>query len=196
MTEKNNPMNVSPTEAEEALAAIQNMTQKTRHSIAKSGAYIFLIVTGVIWLFGFLSTQFLPMSTLGYIWTALGLLGGTVSVILGVRSGKQVHLSAAAATGKRIGIFWLLLGLFCVATIAVVRPEDGKQLTMVIVLFVMIGQLATSLLLSVGPSWWVLPITALALVGYFLFPGIYYLWMAVLGGGGMVALGLYIRMRW
>ena len=29
-------MNVSPNEAEEALAAIQKMTQKTRHSIASA----------------------------------------------------------------------------------------------------------------------------------------------------------------
>ena len=47
-------MNISPNEAEEALAAIQKMTQKTRHSIASSGAYIFLIITGIIWLVGFL----------------------------------------------------------------------------------------------------------------------------------------------
>ena len=53
-------MNLSPDEAEEALAAIQKMTQKTRQSIASSGAYIFLIFTGIIWLVGFVSTQFLP----------------------------------------------------------------------------------------------------------------------------------------
>jgi hypothetical protein len=29
-----------------------------------------------------------------------------------------------------------------------------------------------------------------------LLPGIFYLWMAILGGGGMIALGLYIRARW
>jgi hypothetical protein len=34
------------------------------------------------------------------------------------------------------------------------------------------------------------------LIGYFLLPGIFYLWMAVLGGGGMIALGLHIRSRW
>jgi hypothetical protein len=39
-------------------------------------------------------------------------------------------------------------------------------------------------------------ITALALVGYFLLPGIFNLWMAILGGGGMIVLGLYIRSRW
>ena len=56
--------------------------------------------------------------------------------------------------------------------------------------------LAMGLLFSFSSVWWALPITALALAGYFLLPGIFYLWMAILGGGGMIALGLYIRFRW
>jgi hypothetical protein len=67
---------------------------------------------------------------------------------------------------------------------------------MYIILFVMTGWVAMSLLLSFGSVWPGLIITALALIGYFLLPGIFYLWMAVLGGGGMIALGLYIRSRW
>ena len=34
------------------------------------------------------------------------------------------------------------------------------------------------------------------LVGYFLVPAWFYLWMALLGGGVMIVLGLYIRRRW
>jgi hypothetical protein len=41
-------MKVSPSEAEDALASVQDMMQKTRHSIAASGAYISLIVTGIV----------------------------------------------------------------------------------------------------------------------------------------------------
>jgi len=52
------------------------------------------------------------------------------------------------------------------------------------------------LTLSFSATWWTLPITALALVGYFLLPGFFYLWMAILGGGGMIPLALYIRARW
>ncbi len=67
---------------------------------------------------------------------------------------------------------------------------------MYIIMFVMTGWAAMSLLLSFAPVWPGLIIMALALIGYFLLPGIFYLWMAVLGGGGMIALGLYIRSRW
>ena len=48
-------MNVSPSEAQEALAAIQAMVQKTRRFISSSGAYAFFIIWGAVWLVGFLA---------------------------------------------------------------------------------------------------------------------------------------------
>ena len=195
MIEKSNPMNISSTEAEEELAAIQRMMQKTRHSIASGGTYITLIVTGIIWLFGFLCTQFVPEIS-GYVWTVGSILGTILGTVLGFRMGKRVRSPSTVPMAKRIGLFWLFLILYGVTTIAIVRPTDGKQATIFIILFIMLGQLSMGLLLSFSSTWWALPITALALVGYFLFPGIFYLWMGVLGGGGMIALGLYIRSRW
>jgi len=184
-------MNISPNEAEEALAATQIMMQKTRHSIAGGGTYITLIVTGIVWLVGFLSTQFLPEIS-GYVWTVGSILG----TVLGFRMGKRVRSPSTAPTAKRIGLFWLFLVFYGIVTIAVARPTDGKQATILIVLFIMVGQLAMGLLFSFSSVWWTLPITALALIGYFLLPGIFYLWMGVLGGGGMIVIALYIRSRW
>ena len=189
-------MNISPSEAEEALAAVQRTMQKTRHSFASSGAYIFLIITGIIWLVGFLSTQFLSGQIVAYIWTGMSILGSAVGVLLGTRRSRRVRSPSANATAKRAGIFWLCLILYGIAAIAIARPTDGKQVTMFIILFTMVGQLAMGLLLSFRSVWWALPVTALALIGYFVLPGIFYLWMGVLGGGGMIALALYIRSRW
>jgi hypothetical protein len=189
-------MNVSPTEAEEALAAIQAMMKKTRRAISSSGAYIFLIVWGTVWLVGFLCAQFLPYQISGYVWTGLDILGSIVSVIVGIRMGRGVRSPSSNTSGKRIGIFWFLLFLYAVAAIGVAWPADGKQLAMFIILFVMVGWVAMGLLLSFASVQTGLVITALALIGYFFLPGIFYLWMAVLGGGGMIALGLYIRSRW
>jgi len=196
MTEKGNPMNISPNEAEEELAAIQRMAQKSRHSIAGGGTSINLILTGIIWLVGFICTQFLTGAIVGYIWTGLSILGTILGTVLGFRMGKRVRSPSTVPMVKRIGLFWLLLVFYGIATIAVARPTDGKQATVFVILFIMLGQLAMGLLFSFSSVWWALPITALALVGYFLLPGIFYLWMAVLGGGGMIALGLYIRYRW
>jgi hypothetical protein len=189
-------MNISPTEAEEALAAIQTMMTKTRQAISSSGAYLFLILWGIIWLLGFLGSQFLPTDIGGYAWIVLDILGGILSAVLGIRMGRVVRSSSPSTSGKRIAFFWLLLFFYCVAAVAVSWPADGKQLSMYIILFVMVGWMAMGLLLSFASIWPGVIITALALIGYFLLPGIFYLWMAVLGGGGMISLGLYIRSRW
>ncbi len=189
-------MNISPDEAEEALAAIQKVMQKTRHSIAKSGAYIFLIVTGAVWLTGFLATQFLTGAIVAYIWLGASLLGSAVATFFGIRSGPRVRGPSMNVSARRAITFWLLLVLYAVSAIAIARPTDGKQVTMFIVLFIMIGQLSMGLLLSFSSVWWALPITALALAGYFLLPNIFYLWMGLLVGGGMIILGLYIHSRW
>jgi hypothetical protein len=189
-------MELSPTEAEEALISIQTMIRKTRRAISSSGAYLFLIVWGVVWLLGFTSSQFLTGSTVGYIWAALDTLGGILSAIIGIRMKKGVRSPSSTLSGKRIGLFWLLLWLYCSAAIAIIWPPDVKQLAMLIILFVMVGWIAMSLLLSMMSTWWGLAFTALALVGYFLLPNFFFLWMAVLGGGGMIALGLHIRSRW
>ncbi len=189
-------MNISPSEAEEALAAIQKMTRRTRHTISSSGAYIFLIYTGMIWLVGFLANQFLPGSQAVYVWAAVSILGSVLSIATGMRVSKRVQGPLTGMYGKRIGLFWLLLALFCCAVIAVIQPIDAKQLTLVIILFVLVGQSAMSLVFSFAYGWWAIPIGALALAGYFLMPGYFYLWMAVLVGGPMILLGLFIRWRW
>jgi hypothetical protein len=189
-------MNISPSEAEEALAAIQMMAKKTRQSIASGGTYVTLIVTGIVWLVGFTCTQFLPGDIVGYIWTGLAIFGGILGTVWGFRLGKRFRSPLMAATAKRVGLFWLFLIFYAIAMIAIAWPLDGKQLTVLIVLFALIGHLSMGLLLSFAAVWWPLPISALAVAGYFLLPDMFYLWMAILGGGGMIALGLYIRYRW
>ena len=48
MDKKINSGHLSTSEAEEALAAIHKVSQKTRQSIASGGTYITLIVTGIV----------------------------------------------------------------------------------------------------------------------------------------------------
>jgi hypothetical protein len=189
-------MDITPTEAEEALTAIQTMVRKTRRAISKSGAYAFLIVWGFVWLFGFLCSHFIQDDTIGYIWLGLDIIGGVLSAIIGIRMNLGIRSPSASASGKRIAWFWLILFLYCVTTIGVVWPIEGKELAMFIILFCMIGWMAMGLLLSFASIWWGLAITVLSLIGYFFLADIFYLWMAFLGGGGMIALGIYIRNRW
>jgi hypothetical protein len=189
-------MNVTPTEAEEALQVIQVIMRKTRRAVSNSGAYIFLILWGFVWLFGFLGSQFLSAETASRLWIVLDILGGILSIFFGYRIGRGVRDSMSSTSARRIGIFWLLLFLYTFLSIQIVWPMDGRQMAMFIVLFLSVGWIAMGLLLSFVSFWWGLALTALALTGYFLLPDFFYLWMALLGGGGMIVLGLYIRYRW
>jgi len=189
-------MNISPSEAEEALAAIQIMTQKTRYSIASGSAYISLIITGVVWLIGFTATQFLTAPLLVWIWIVTSIVGSALATFIGIRAGKRVRIASSAVAGKRIATFWVLLILFAAAIVAVAHPTDGKQITLLIILLAMIGQMGMGLLLSFSATWWTVPGAAVALIGYFFALDWFFLWMGLLGGGTMIILGLYIRLRW
>jgi hypothetical protein len=189
-------MNVSPHEAEEALLSIQQMTQRTRRSIANSGVDLYLIATGAVWLTGFLATQFLAGPLVAVIWVAASVLGGLAATLTGMRRSARMRVPSASLNARRAGIFWLLLILYAAAIIWVAQPLDGRQQTLIVVLFMMLGQLSMGMLLSYRSLWWALPLSALGVIGYYGLPDIFYLWMGVLVGGSMIGLGLYIRLRW
>jgi hypothetical protein len=189
-------MNVSPTEAREALAAIQEMERKTRHSLSGDISYVTLIITGIVWMIGFTCSQFLPQEIIGYIWVTLSIVGTAVGNIIGLHRGKRIQSPLTIPTAKRIGIFWLLLVLLCVTTLFIAEPIDGKQATIHIILFILFGHTSMGMIVSFSETWWPLPIAVLSIIGYYLVPDIFYLWIAILGGGGMIALGLQIRAKW
>jgi hypothetical protein len=189
-------MDISPNEAEEALDAIQVISQKTRYTIASSGVDISLIITGLVWMFGFTASQLLQEQIAVYIWISASIIGAILGTVLSIRKGRRVRSTSALITAKRIGTVWLLLAIYCLAALAVTWPLDGQQVTVLIVLFILVGWMAMGLLLSVYSVWPGIIIFALVIIGYFFVMDYFYLWMAILGGGGLIAMGLYIRYRW
>ncbi|MCU0522771.1 MAG: hypothetical protein MUF84_19045 [Anaerolineae bacterium] len=189
-------MNISPDEAEEELAAIRAMVGRTRASIAGSGTSINLIVTGIVWLVGYTATQFLAQPAVIAVWIVAAVLGSIVASILGARVAKRVRTPLAGVRARQIALLWAVLVVYCAAAIAITWPLEGRQMTTLIILFVMVGQLAMGLLLSFATVWWTLPVSALVLAVHFLLPDLYYLGMGILVGGAMIVLGLYIRSRW
>jgi hypothetical protein len=189
-------MQITTNEAEESLAAINSMMQKMRRTAANGGAHYFLILWGVIWFFGFLGSHFFTANIGGYIWGALDILGGFGSWLIGMLLNRRVRNTSVSIPGRRIGLFWLALFVYCMLTIWIALPLNGKQVAMFFVLFAMLGWIAMGFLLSLSVVKLALLITAVAFAGYFLFPEIFYMWMALLGGGTMIGCGLYIRFRW
>lgn len=189
-------MQVNANEAGEALSTIQAVAQKMRRAAADGNAHYFLILWGIVWFFGFLCSQFLPNKTAGIIWLGLDILGALGSWWFGQFRSRPVRTPGDAAAGRRIGLFWLTLFAYCPLTVWIAWPLNGKQLAMFIIIFVMIGWLAMSFLMSYFAVRLALFVTALAFGSYFLLPGYFYLCMALAGGGTMIGSGLYIRSKW
>lgn len=189
-------MNITPSEAEQALAAIQNMAQRTRRSIASSGAYISLIVTGATWLTGFVCTQFLTGPILLYLWIGLSVIGSSLASVLGRRASAHIHNPLAGATARQIMLAWLALLACCLALLVIAWPLEARQLTALIILFVLTGWMVTGQMLSFTSILPGLSLIALVLGCYFFLPGFFYFGMGILVGGGMIVFGIIIRARW
>lgn len=94
-------MDLTPEEAQASLAAVQQMTRQTQKALYRDAGY-FPIIWGLVWLGGFLSSQFLQTAAVITLWVVLIMLGGIASGIIGARLGKRVR----SKTEARVGIFF------------------------------------------------------------------------------------------
>ncbi len=186
-------MNISPAEAQEALAVIQQTTIKTRKGYGYNGYY--LMIWGGVWFAGFLVSQFLQSkpAVVGWTWGGLVLVAWVSCAVLGINQARDVR----SQNGQQIGLFFLALFAFAVLWFIILAPQNTKQGVMFFVSVVMFGGVVAGILnrnlLSVIGS---LFATAFAIAGYYLLPGYFYLWEAIFGGLAMLISGLALRLRW
>jgi len=191
-------MNVTPEGAQEALAAIQQTTVKTRRGLAQ---YAYQqIVWGLLWFVGFLVSQFVQPSILNWVWIAVPIVGAIGSAIVGISQGRRMRVtpdSRLAFISSRVGIFFPILYVFGVMWFVIFQPLNSLQIalfwiTLVMFSYVVAGAwLRMSLLIGIGVG-----VTVMSLLGYYLLPGYFYLWSALFAGGTLLGSGIYILLRW
>ena len=163
-------------EAHESLEIVRQATELTRQAVARAGTGYMLIIWGIVWLVG------------GYLWLVLDVFGivGTAVVILKSRS--QVR----STHGKKIGIFWLILFVYGALIFWIAGPIQGDNYLLFITILVSFGYVVMGLWFSPPLLYIGLSITALALVGWQLIPAYLGAWLALVGGGGLIASGIFI----
>ncbi len=191
-------MNVTPEEAQEALAAIQQTTVKTRRGLAY---YAYQqILWGLLWLVGFLVSQFVQPAMLNWVWIALPILGVIGSALMGISQGRRMRVtpdSRLAFISSRVGIFFGSLYGFGIVWFVIFQPLNSLQIALFWITLVMFGYIVAgawlriSLLIGIGVG-----VTVMSLLGYYLLPGYFYLWSAVFAGGTLLGSGIYILLRW
>lgn len=192
MTATRTPL--TPEEAREALAAIEATTRKMRRMVAYGGMPYYLIIWGLVWVFGFSISHFAANSAMvGWAWLALDLLGLLSTFYVSFRIARTINYPQ----GAMVGWLWIVLLFYAALIVYFAQPRTVEQIGLLFSLFAMLGYVLTGILFrSRFMAYLGLTVTLFILIGYLFLSGFYYLWMAVLGGGSLVAAGVYILWAW
>ena len=196
---------ISPEEARASLAEIDRIILLTRQSIARTGSAPIVIMWGVIWIIGYSATQFFPRNS-GPFWAILTTLGIAGSALLGRAARNQ---TIRGTYGSRIGLSWLVLFAFAVIWVLVLGPADlawahqvhvtellNRKIAAFWATVPMFAYVIMGLWLDRFFLWLGCLVTVATLFGYYAIHDYFFLWMAVVGGGSLIAGGLFIRKSW
>lgn len=181
-------MNISKREAQESLNEIESVISQIRRDIAHGNNSYLLIMWGFIWMIGFSGTQFFPKQA-GWFWLVLDLIAGMASWMIMRKSAHQ------RPNGRRVGLAWLILFGYILLWAALIHPDGVKGMAFFSTL-PMCGYVICGLWLGRFWIWLGLIVTALTLLGLFLLPAWFALWLAITGGGSLIISGLFIRKFW
>ena len=182
---------MDPEEARQSLEVVRQAMNQTRQAMARSGTGYLFIIWGAVWFLGFLGSQLLGTAA-GYSLLALDVLGGMATVVVVVRSARRFR----SQTGWRMGAFWLLLMAYGGILLWVIWPLSGDRFMLFITVLVALGYALVGLLFSPQLLCAGLGVTVLAILGWLLLPVYLGYWMAILGGGGIIGLGVFILRAW
>ena len=180
-----------PITRDEAAGALNDITQTERRSgeiYGYSKAAPHLILWGVIWVAGYSLSWTHPEWTLTWpVLTVIGCIGSFWTASHGRRDSDRPSDWRFLAT-------FVAIFLFIAALFAVMPPRTNAQAgaffpILVALLYSLVGIWARGLRMIVTG----VALAALTLVGFFYLPQYFLLWMAVVGGGGLILGGLWLR---
>jgi len=186
-------MNISRTEAETALSDIEQAAAAVCVQRSYRVAAPILILWGVIWVFGYAGMGILTGAHWSLLWIPLDLIGivGTLFVVRRSRGGasaRRTRAQSGFSPWHALAILLMLVGTFVMfgpsqpaAYIAYPGLLCGFS-------YMMFGIMRMPRLAWIGAA-----MGALTLLGFFLAKDILSYWMAVVGGGGLILGGLWLR---
>ena len=180
-----------PLTSNEAAQTLRDITQTERRSANAYGyntASPHLMLWGVIWMIGYGIDYARPQWSA--VWVPLVVIGSVGSFWIGWR----MRLGTARRSDWRHGATALAVVLFVSALFALIPPRTGLQAAaffplLVALFYALIGiWLKAPRMLMLGAA-----VAALTLFGFFELPALFAIWMAVVGGGGLLLGGVWLR---
>jgi hypothetical protein len=181
-------MPISRNEAADALRAISKteLVSSSAYRYARAAPQLFW--WGAIWFVGYGVTY--VKAEWSAVWIPLVIVGSFGSGWIDARARR----AAEKRDWRRSAAIWVAILFFLGALFAILPPLGGSRLG---AFFPILGGFAYTLLgiwhrgirlLVTGVA-----ITALTLLGFFWFPDYFALWMAIIGGGGLMLGGVWLR---
>jgi hypothetical protein len=190
-------MSISPQEASAALDSIHEASASVRHRRAHHHAAPFLILWGCVWAVCNTVSQFWPTGA-GKVWLVANVLGTACTVWLTINiSIKSRRDSTSPAEARAIGRSFAMLGttMICyfIAMFLVLPPLTGRETGAFISLFWTLAYMAAGA--WVGTRLFTTGfVGTIGIVLSYLYAGPYYaLALAIMGGGTLIAGGLWMR---
>jgi hypothetical protein len=187
-------MNISRQEASAALDSIHEAGAAVNQRRLYASVAPFLILWGLVWAVCNGVSQFWPQWA-AYAWIAGNVTGAAATVWLSVAIARCERLSGAEgrARGRRFGVLGMTIICYYVAMFVVLSPLTGRRIGAFISLFWTLAYMAAG-------AWIGMRLSTIGLIGTigivlsYLYAGHYFpLAMAVVGGGTLIAGGLWLR---
>jgi len=197
--------------AQDALKDAEVFEQRGKRLAWYKGADILFYLWGGVWFLGFLSCHFIPRwlhggkATGPLIWAVWAVLMAIAALITIMHDRR--HSPVENPAGKRIGAFWFLLYFYVFIWFSLLTPflkiqgpeqslKFWNHFGVLMVSVSMFAYIVVGLWMKNYMLWVGLALTAIALLGLLLPPPMFFMYMAISGGGGLVCAGLFVRTRW
>jgi hypothetical protein len=183
---------ISPQEAGALLADVESARAAMRHAIRAHRGHFHLWIWGVAWTIMPLLAYFRGDDAARF-FPFICVAGGVLSIIVGFTQQRQIRRPPNGRFAAVMITVWLFAALFPFVLHVPFNPRTLYAYCCLVAMqtYVIAGLWTDSYLLWVG-----ITVTALILAGVYFFPAIFWLWMAVFGGGSLVLTGFYVRHFW
>jgi len=184
-------MPLTPNEAADALRDIEQTGRRSGEAFGYRISAPYLVIWGVVWIVGYSGTDLAPRYS-GILWSSLIILATAINLFVGYRVSYHAGMGRKG-NGWRYGALVAVFWLFLIATYTVFGEAGPRQQGAFVPLAIAAIYAGTGL--WTGLRFVVLggTVAALTLLGFFYVHEHFYLWMAVVGGGGLVLAGLWMR---
>ena len=178
-------MSLSSKEAAETLSDVERASRRSAQAYGYHKSSPHLILWGLVWVIGYAATDLRPADT-NLIWLVLVAAGCVGGYFLGRGHERSPQAWRFFAV---VGVAWI----FMAATYAIMAPVHGMQAAAFPALIV--GAIYAGVGLWGGLRYVAtgLAMIGLTLGGYFYLHEHFLLWMAFVGGGGLILAGIWFR---